>query len=61
LVVIASVSIARVAWMWVADFDQRGKSRIGLSLRLGAFVRGTWWFLPIGAVIFKLFILREDP
>lgn len=61
LVVIASVWIARVAWMWAAEFDKRSKPRISLGLRLGAFVVGTWWLLPICAVIFKLFILREDP
>lgn len=61
LVVIASVWIARVAWMWAADFDQRGKPRISVAIRLSAFVVGTWWLLPIGLVIFKLFILREDP
>ena len=61
LVVIASVWIARVAWMWAAEFDQRGKPRISLGIRLGAFVIGTWWLLPIGVVVFKLFILREDP
>ncbi|MFM7188939.1 MAG: hypothetical protein ACKO14_14095 [Armatimonadota bacterium] len=61
LVVIASIWIARVAWMWAADFDKNGKQRISLGLRLGALVLCTWWMLPIGAVIFKLFILREDP
>lgn len=47
--------------MWAADFDKNGKQRISLGLRLGALVLCTWWMLPIGAVIFKLFILREDP
>ena len=61
LVVIASVWIARVAWMWAAEFDKRSKLRISLGIRLGALVLGTWWLLPIGVVIFKLFILREDP
>lgn len=61
LVVIASIWIARVAWMWAAEFDVRSKSRISVIIRLGALVVGTWWLLPIGAVIFKLFILREDP
>ena len=61
LVVIASVWLARVAWMWAAEFDQRSKPRISLGIRLGALVLGTWWLLPIGVVIFKLFILPEDP
>lgn len=61
LVVIASVWLARVAWIWATDFDRQGKSRISLVFRIVALVIGTWWLLPAAAVIFKLFILKEDP
>lgn len=61
LVVIASVWLARVLWMWAMEFDRQGNPRISLGLRLGAVVLGSWWLLPIGVVILKLFILREDP
>ena len=61
LVVIASVWLARVLWMWAMELDGRGNPRISLGLRLGAVVLGSWWLLPIGVVILKLFILRQDP
>jgi hypothetical protein len=41
--------------------DQRGKQRLSLVFRLVALVIGTWWLLPAGVVILKLFILKEDP
>ena len=61
LIVIASILGARVGWMWAADFDKQGKPRISLLFRLGALLVGTWWLLPAGIVILKLFILKEDP
>ena len=61
LVVIASVWLARAAWMWATDFDRQGKSRISLVFRIVALVIGTWWLLPAGVVILKLFILKQDP
>jgi hypothetical protein len=47
--------------MWAADFDKQGKTRISLFFRMGALLVGTWWLLPAGVVILKLFILKEDP
>ncbi len=61
LVVIASVWLARAAWMWATDFDRQGKPRISLVFRIVALVIGTWWLLPAGVVILKLFILKQDP
>ncbi len=61
LVVIASVWLGRTAWLWANDMDQRGKQRLSLVFRLVALVIGTWWLLPAGVVILKLFILKEDP
>ena len=61
LIVIASILGARVAWMWAVDFDKQGKPRISLFFRMGALLVGTWWLLPAGVVILKLFILKQDP
>jgi hypothetical protein len=61
LLVIASIWLGRTAWLWANDMDQRGKQRLSLVFRLVAVVIGTWWLLPAGIVILKLFILREDP
>jgi hypothetical protein len=47
--------------MWATDFDRQGKSRISLVFRIVALVIGTWWLLPAGVVILKLFILKQDP
>jgi len=61
LVVIASVWLGSTAWLWANDMDQRGKQRLSLVFRLVALVIVTWWLLPAGVVILKLFILKEDP
>jgi hypothetical protein len=61
LVVIASIWLGCTAWLWANDMDQRGKQRLSLVFRLVAVVIGTWWLLPAGVVILKLFILKEDP
>jgi hypothetical protein len=61
LLVFASIWLGRTAWLWANDMDQRGKQRLSLLFRLVALVIGTWWLLPAGIVILKLFILREDP
>ena len=61
LIVIASIWLGRTSWMWATDIDQRGKPRLSLVFRLVALVLGTWWLLPLGIVVLKLIVLRQDP